>query len=174
MISGQKLLLVSAVLGMAVSATIDPRIKCTEDHNCGNDLDCIASCYHVPSPDKADIASTDACFAKCHSDDHAEMITCRQTCINEHFRPTGAIVTRTSTKSVEPSKTKTDKTSSTKSVSSSASASSSHSGSSSASSSSSSDAHTATHKSENSGSAQAPLLSIVSLAAAFAAVSALL
>ncbi|ORX99935.1 hypothetical protein K493DRAFT_313030 [Basidiobolus meristosporus CBS 931.73] len=187
MISG-KLLLVSALVATAMAATTadhaDARIKCTKEHNCGTDINCIARCYNVPNPSKEDIESTDACFADCKSHDNIAVLTqCRQACVNEHFQPTGAptanpTTTSTSAKHTETSvsKTESDSKSSSATTSVSTSASSSHSSSHSSSSDSSTHSETPSPKPEdkdhkNSASSQAPLLSVISVAAVFAAVS---
>ncbi|OMJ08513.1 hypothetical protein AYI70_g9769 [Smittium culicis] len=60
--------------------------KCNNDN--GN-VNCVASCYGVPSPDSSAITQTNKCYEDCirASDDASTRAACNATCISKFYNP---------------------------------------------------------------------------------------
>ncbi|KAK9710135.1 hypothetical protein K7432_008610 [Basidiobolus ranarum] len=166
MFSGQKLLMISAVLGTAMTVTaqatnntttvLTPQAKCVLDRNCGDEASCIARCYGVPSPNAQDIAKTDACYAECNSASTNIEATekCRAACNEKYYQPTGPVAVDTPAPTASQTSAESKSTGTNTSTT-------------------SGTAPQATEDKHNSASSFA-VLSVTSLAAAFVALSVLL
>ncbi|ORX88719.1 hypothetical protein K493DRAFT_319264 [Basidiobolus meristosporus CBS 931.73] len=165
--ASRRFLLISALVATAMADTpasvnateVDPRVQCMQERSCGSDVNCIARCFNVPSPDDQAIGETLKCVADCKSDDIVAVINCRQLCVGEHFQPTG-------TPNTTPTETSTSQTGNpTQSQS--------PSGTQSSTTPNPTNTNDASADS-NSGASAPTVFSVISLAAAFAALSVLL
>ncbi|KAJ1970219.1 hypothetical protein IWQ62_000046 [Dispira parvispora] len=67
-----------------------PEQKCVTEKNCGDDMNCVASCYGVPNPSADQTNQTAECFKACPETGPAdEVAKCRQDCIDTKYMPTG-------------------------------------------------------------------------------------
>ncbi|KAJ9060357.1 hypothetical protein DSO57_1031727 [Entomophthora muscae] len=81
-----KLISVLSVACVAAQSTITPKeiinpvLKCFQDKNCGDDVNCKARCVGVPAPTIDLVEKTNACYATCNSTSNDLMVACRTKC----------------------------------------------------------------------------------------------
>ncbi|KAK9727426.1 hypothetical protein K7432_001865 [Basidiobolus ranarum] len=101
----------TATTSMTVSTpAMDSREQCVQSRKCGNDVNCIATCFNVPGPNDTQVQDTISCVRQCNTTDNNQWAQCRDKCINDHYqaqpssiiKPSTTTVATTSTLGVKP------------------------------------------------------------------------